>query len=77
MSLLLCIVFCLLTGTEFCSSCHFCSVLKTVSKSQRAVLNAVVWPNIFLFIKRGEKKNLGGGKAELIDSLRILKVEER
>lgn len=44
MSLFLSIVFHRFTGTDFCSSCHICSVLETVSESQRRILYALVWP---------------------------------
>lgn len=64
---------------QFCSSYNIRSVLKPVSKSQRAVLNAVVWPKMYWYDrisghkKGGEKKNSGEKKKT---ELRILKIEE-
>lgn len=61
MSPFLYIVFHCFTGTDFFSSCHICSVLETVSESQRGILYAVVWPKEygmagFLLIKRKKKR---------------------
>lgn len=90
MSLFLSIVFHCFTGTDFCSSCHICSVLEAVSESQRRILYALVWPKALWYgmisvnEKEGKKRERANPPLDtltltlkFIDSHRILKVEER